>query len=197
MKTSQWNEIYNAVTGEIIRFISRDAEADSVTFEYFSPAGSGKVIEHRHPGWEKFEVRSGTLTLTVNGQPHPLGPGEEFTITSEWHFPANLGTEDVVAVVSASPAALFERGLRALFGLYSDDGANRWDMPRDMLAVALLSEKGKFQAPGPPRWLWVSLMTGLGWVAVLAGKRRKLERYWPPELERPWKARRAAAAARV
>jgi len=157
--------------------------------------GSGKVFEHRHPGWEKFEVRSGTLTLTVNRHAHPLGPGDELTVTSEWHFPANLGTEDVVAIVTAYPAALFERGLRALYGLYRDDGANRWGLPRDMLAVALLSEKGKLEVPGPPRWLWVSLMTAFGWIAVLAGKRRKLERYWPPELQRPWNSRRATAAA--
>ena len=158
MKISQWDHIHNPVTGEHLRFLRRDPETDSATVEVIFPAGGLPVVEHRHPGWEKFEVQEGMLTLTVDRQVHQLGPGEQFTVTSEFHF-----------------------------GLARDGNVSPNGRPRDILAFALASERGAYQIAGPPRWLWVAVMTTLGWVAVLAGKRRKLERYWPPELERPWK----------
>lgn len=187
MKISQWDHIHNPVTGEHLRFLRRDPETDSATVEVIFPAGGLPVVEHRHPGWEKFEVQEGMLTLTVNRQVHQLGPGEQFTVTSEFHFPANHGRERAVVMVTASPAGFFERGIRMAFGLARDGDVAPNGRPRDILAFALASERGAYQIAGPPRWLWVAVMTTLGWVAVLAGKRRKLERYWPPELERPWK----------
>ena len=186
MKTSEWDQIENPVTGERLRFISRDVASDSATVEILFPVGGLAVIEHRHPGWEKFEVQAGMLDLTADGLVYRLGPGEEFTVTSEFHFPANVGAEDAVVLVTASPAGFFERGIRAAFGLARDGGVAPDGRPRDILALALVSERGAYQIAGPPRWLWLSLMTVLGWVAVLVGKRRQVERYWPPELERPW-----------
>ena len=186
MKTSQWDHIQNPVTGEHLRFLRRDPETNATTVEIVFPAGGLPVVEHRHPGWEKFEVQAGTLTLTADRLKHELGPGDAFTVTSEFHFPANVGTEDAVVMVTASPGDFFERGIRVAFGLARDGGVASDGRPRDILAFALASERGAYQITGPPRWLWVSLMTTLGWVAVLAGKRQQIEKYWPPDLRRPW-----------
>ena len=189
MDNASWDEIHNVATGERLRFLDRDRSRDSVTMEVLFPVGGRAVVEHRHPGSERFEVIKGVLDLTTDGVVHRLAAGEEYTVTREFHFPANRGVEDALVRVTASPAAFAERGIRTAFGLARDGGVTPSGRPRDLLALALVSERGAYQVAGPPRVVWVVLMTVLGWVAVIAGKRAKVERYWPPELERPWRGR--------
>ena len=186
MRVSGWEQIHNPVTGARLRFLDRDAATDAVSMEVTFPAGGRPVVEHRHPGWETFEVVSGVLDVTVDRQLRQLKPGEQLTVTQEFHFPANSGLTDAVAVITASPADFVERGIRTAFGLAADNGVTSTGRPRDLLALALVSEHGAYRVAGPPRWVWVPLMTVRGWIAVLAGKRQKVERYWPPELQRPW-----------
>lgn len=187
MRATEWEEIHNPVTGERLRFLHRDTATDSVSMEVTFPAGGRAVVEHRHPGWEKFEVLAGTLDLTVDRILRQLGPGQQFTVTKEFHFPANSGHQDTVVVITAAPADFAERGIRAAFGLAADKGITRSGRPRDLLALALVSERGAYQIAGPPRWLWVVLMTILGWVAIIVGKRRQVAQYWPETLARPWR----------
>ncbi|MDJ0355660.1 cupin domain-containing protein [Paenarthrobacter sp. PH39-S1] len=187
METAGWDVIDNPITGERLRFLERSSER--VVMEITFPAGGLPVVKHRHPGFERFQVESGTLDLTVGDELKRLGPGEEFTVTDEFHFPANSSGEDAVVHITGEPGAFMERGLRVAFGLARDGRVRPDGAPRDMLSLALVSERGKYQIAGPPRWLWVSSMTVLGWVAVLAGRRRLVESYWPPDLERPWRTR--------
>src|SRR5699024_9704357 len=105
------------------------------------PAGGRAVVEHRHPGWEKFEVLAGTLDLTVDRILRQLGPGQQFTVTKEFHFPANSGHQDTVVVITAAPADFAERGIRAAFGLAADKGVTSSGRPRDLLALAPVSER--------------------------------------------------------
>lgn len=188
MRATDWDVIENPLTGERLRFLRRSE--GTVWVELTFPAGGVPVPEHRHPGWERFEVREGVLDLTVAGEVHRLYPGEEHTVTTEFHYPANTGDLDAVVVVSASPGEPAERGLRGAFGMARDGLIDADGRPRDILAMALLTEGGRYQPAGMPRALWVPLMTVLGWVAAVVGKRRLLERYWPPELARPWGSRR-------
>lgn len=187
MRVQDWEQIHNPATGERLRFLGRDAVTDSISMEVTFPVKGRPVVEHRHPGQETFEVVSGILDLTVNRQLYRLGSGEQFTVTTEFHFHANTGLHDAVAIITASPADFAERGIRTAFWLAADNGVTRSGRPRDLLALALVSENGAHQIAGPPQWLWVALMTVLGRVAVLAGKRRKVQRYWPPDLMRPWR----------
>ena len=189
MRATEWGYIHNPVTGERLQFLHRDAATNSVSMEVIFPAGGRAVVEHRHPGWEKFEVMTGTLDLTVDRRLRQLGPGQQLTVTKEFHFPANSGDNETVVVITAAPADFAERGIRAAFGLAADKdkGVTRSGRPRDLLALALVSERGAYQIAGPPRWLWVALMTVLGWVAVIAGKRRQVAQYWPPNLQQPWR----------
>lgn len=191
MQDTDWDVITNPISGERLRFLGRDG--DAVRMEVTLPAGGLPVIEHRHPGWERFEVQDGVLDLRVEGVLHRLRAGQQHTVTTEFHFPANTGDTDAVVIVTASLGDFAERGLRGAFGLARDGRMDAKGRPKDLLAFALLSERGAYQIAGPPRAVWVALMTVLGWIAVLAGKRRVLERYWPPDLERPWRRRRSRA----
>ena len=187
MLTADWDVIENPITRERLRFVERTD--DRVVMEVLFPVGGAPVVEHRHPGWERFEVKSGTLDLTVDRVVKRLTAGEEFTVTNEFHFPANSSDEDAVVVVTASPRDFAERGIRAAFGLARDGRSN------DLLSLALVSERGKFQIAGPPRWIWVPMTVVFGWVAVLVGRRRVVEAYWPPELARPWRRRSSRSPA--
>ncbi len=122
MQATHWDQIENPVTGERLRFLRRDVAADSVTMEVTFPAGGRPVVKHRHPGWENFEVTTGVLDLTVNDLVHRIRPGEQFTVTNEYHFPANSGPHDAVVVVTASPGGFAERGIRVALGLAAENG---------------------------------------------------------------------------
>lgn len=85
------------------------------------------------------------------------------------------GREETVVAIAAAPADFAERGIRAAFGLAADKGVTCSGSPRDLLALALVSERGVYQIAGPPR------------LAVIAGKRGQVAQYWPPTLRRPWR----------
>lgn len=190
--TDPWRFIENPVTGETVEFIesSPDRTVARVTF----PPGS-TVVVHQHPGIERFDVKTGVLTLTVDGTAHTLAAGETFAVHQEWHFPANRGdrTAVVVVTVEGSPpgnGAFFERGIRGIFGLCRDGLVTASGPPKDLLVMALLTENGQYRQKGLPAPFYNAAMTVLGRLARRRGKAAVLEQYWPPDLERPpsWKA---------
>ncbi|GAA4491576.1 hypothetical protein GCM10023094_56160 [Rhodococcus olei] len=181
---TNWDTIHNPVTGETITFLERTPER--LVLDLHMPRGGLPVISHRHPGTEHFKVKSGVLDLVADGILHRLTEGEEFTVHQEFHHPANTSDADAVATVTFIPGAFAERGLRGIFGLARDGGLRPDGRPRDFLSLALLSEGGQFQIEGLPRPVWIAAMKVLGVVARFAGRRRRLESYWPPELARPW-----------
>lgn len=181
-----WNVIHNPVTGETVTFVERTPER--LVFEVVMPRGGLPVISHRHPGTEHFRVQRGELDLHAAGVVHTLAAGDEYTVHQEFHHPANSSDADTVVTVTCTPGAFAERGLRGMFGLARDGWIRPDGKPADYLSLALLSEGGQFQIEGPPRPLWVLAMRILTVVAVAAGRRKRLERYWPPDLARPWGA---------
>lgn len=185
-----WQTIENPLTGERVTFI--ETGAARCVFDLVLTPGRLPIATHRHPGREVFSVIEGSLTLTVDGVERRLEPGDEAAITTEWHSPSNAGDVDVVVRVTCEPGAFAERGIRGAFGLCRDGLVGDDGRPKDLLSFALLSENGRYAIRGVPVPLWKVLMTVLGAVAVLRGRRRVLDRYWPPDLARPWRRRPSA-----
>jgi mannose-6-phosphate isomerase-like protein (cupin superfamily) len=181
---TSWDVITNPVTGETVTFLERTPER--LTFDLEIPPGGPGIVAHQHAWTEHFTVRRGRLDITVAGSVHRLGPGDELSVGELVHQPVNTTADTTVVTVVCCPGAAAERGLRAAFGLARDGGISPTGRPRDLLSLALLSEKGQFRIDGPPRVVWRPMIAGLALAARVLGRRRVVERYWPPDLARPW-----------
>lgn len=183
----EWDTIRNPLTGEVLTFVERGAHR--CVFDLTLPSGRVPVVTHRHPGVERFDVRDGHLRLMVDGVARDLGPGEGLEVHArQFHAPTNDFGAPVLVRVTCTPYGHFaERGVRMAFGAARDGRVRPDGRPRDLLTLALGSERGRFQIAGPPTVLWRLMMTLLGAVAVLAGRRRVLDSYWPDDLPRPWR----------
>jgi len=126
------------------------------------------------------------LDLTVDGVVHHLGPGDELTVDDVGHRPVNPSASTTVITVACRPGTAAERGLRGTFGLARDGRIRADSRPGDILSLALLSEKGQFRIDGVPPAIWRPLIAGLALTARIARRRRVVEQYWAPDLQRPW-----------
>ena len=179
-----WRTIENPITGEVLTFVERSAER--CVLDLTLPPGQVPIAVHSHTGREHFLVLKGDLRVTVSGVVHDLGEGQEMAVKQEFHSPTNVSGTDVTFRVTCEPGYFAERGLRGAFGMANDGRIGPDGKPRDFLTLALLSERGKYRVEGVPGPVWRVLMTGLGAGARLAGRRKVLDGYWPPDLPRPW-----------
>lgn len=114
--------IENPVHGETVTFLkrARDTDGEFVRFEIrVEPGGSGPP-EHVHQNQEEyFQVRQGTLTGRVDGEPITLSAGEEFTVWPDTPHTWGNGSDDEALVVLAEvrPAMQFEEMLETAYGL--------------------------------------------------------------------------------
>lgn len=170
----------------MVTFLERGPE--KCVFELTLPPRGVPIVTHRHPGTERFDVLAGRLRLTVDGVVHDLVAGDGAEVTGrQFHAPTNVADTPAVVRVTCSPHGYFaERGMRLAFGAAADGRIGPDGRPRDLLLLALGSEGGRFQIAGPPTFIWRPLMTMLSAIAVVAGRRRVLESYWPDDLPRPW-----------
>lgn len=146
----EWRVIHNPITGEILTLLERTPE--QVVFDVEFPPQRLPVVIHSHPGTESFEVLEGTLRLTVGADVHSLGAGETFTVHDQLHGPANVSDRLArVRVTCAERPEFAERGLRDAFGLARHGRMTADGRPKDILAMALLSENGKYYMPVMPR----------------------------------------------
>jgi mannose-6-phosphate isomerase-like protein (cupin superfamily) len=176
--------ITNPVTRETVTFLERTPQQLIVDLRL--PPGGPGIVAHRHAWTEHFTVRQGRLDLTVDGVVHHLGPGDELTVDDVGHRPVNPSASTTVITVACRPGTAAERGLRGTFGLARDGRIRADSRPGDILSLALLSEKGQFRIDGVPPAIWRPLIAGLALTARIAGRRRVVEQYWPPDLQRPW-----------
>jgi hypothetical protein len=176
--------ITNPITLETATFPGRTPQ--QLIFDLRLPPGGPGIVAHHHAWTEHCTVWQGRLDLTVDGVVHHLGPGEEFTVDDAAHRPVNPSATTTVVTVACRPGAAAERGLRGAFGL-ARDGRIRGDgRPRDFLSLALLSQKGQFRIDGVPAAVWRPPIAGLALTPRIAGRRRVVEQYWPPDLQRLW-----------
>ena len=108
MTTSTYDEIL--VGGMAIRPRIEPAESDGAVaiHEFDVPAGASLPVAHSHDAYEEtiYGIK-GTVTFTVEGTPHEIGPGETLFIPrGVIHAFANTGDVDATALAIITPGLL-------------------------------------------------------------------------------------------
>lgn len=160
--------------GETLVFFGPpDSDAPSVTFEmHLAPGGKGPT-PHSHPKQtEHFEVMSGCLVATVNGEQRRVEAGGEALIEAGavHTFKNGSETDRVVCRCTATPALNLQWFLTEMAGA-ANRGGGRWD-DASLLEVgyALNQMQGEYQLAGIPSFLQTLLANGLAGVAQLLGR---------------------------
>jgi quercetin dioxygenase-like cupin family protein len=113
--------------GELaIRFlVDAEASSGSVTmFEFDVPAGARVPVAHSHDGYEETVYGlAGTLTWTVGGERHEVGPGETLCIPrGVVHHFENQGDADASSLAVVTPGVLGPDYFRDLAALVAAGG---------------------------------------------------------------------------
>jgi mannose-6-phosphate isomerase-like protein (cupin superfamily) len=109
---SKGDELYDKRFGERYRVLeaARDSGGEFVRIEDTAAPGPSRRPVGAHPAQrERFEVLSGSLGLTVDGEQHLLGPGDSFVVEpGARHLPRNAGDGELRFVAEMRPAGRFE-----------------------------------------------------------------------------------------
>ena len=112
---SKGDELYDKRFGERYRVLeaARDSGGEFVRIEDTAAPGPSRRPMGAHPAQrERFEVLSGSLGLTVDGEQHMLGPGDSFVVEpGARHLPRNAGDGELRFVAEMRPAGRFEEFL--------------------------------------------------------------------------------------
>ncbi|HEX5440858.1 MAG TPA: cupin domain-containing protein [Ktedonobacterales bacterium] len=157
-----WRTIADPNTGERLVFEVTGAESNGAFVRargFVAPHARGPQ-RHRHRRHsETFTVVNGRLTVEVAGQMAILGPGESVTAAAgEAHTFRNETDEEVELVGEARPAAHFEEGLRAIYGLGRDGRMG----PINLALAARLAESLPAGPPAPIARILVAIMAWIG-----------------------------------
>jgi len=85
-----------------------ESDAAVAIHEFEVPAGAALPVPHSHDAYEEtiYGV-AGTITFTVEGTPHPIGPGEALFIPrGAVHAFANTGDVAAIALAIVTPGLL-------------------------------------------------------------------------------------------
>ena len=112
---SNGDEFYDKRFGEryLVLEAARDSGGEFVRIEDAAAPGPSRRQTSAHPAQrERFEVLSGTLGLTVDGEQHLLGPGDSFVVEpGARHLPRTAGDGELRVVAEMRPAGRFEEFL--------------------------------------------------------------------------------------
>jgi len=112
---SKGDELYDKRFGEryLVLEAARDSGGEFVRIQDTAAPGPSRRQMSAHPAQrERFEVLSGTLGLTVEGEQHLLGPGDSFVVEpGARHLPRNTGDGELRFVAEMRPAGRFEEFL--------------------------------------------------------------------------------------
>ncbi len=134
MATSTHDEIL--VGGMAIRPRIEPAESDGAVaiHEFDVPAGGRLPVAHSHDAYEEtiYGVR-GTVTFTVEGVPHDIGPGATLFIPrGAIHAFANTGATDATALAIITPGLLSADYFCEIAAIVDATGGG----PPDLAAIA-------------------------------------------------------------
>ena len=157
-----WRTIADPNTGERLVFEVTGAESNGAFVRargFVAPHARGPQ-RHRHRRHsETFTVVTGRLTVEVAGRTLTLGPGDSVTAAAgEAHTFRNETDEEVELIGEARPAAHFEEGLRAIYGLGRDGRMG----PINLALAARLAESLPAGPPAPIARLLVAVMAWVG-----------------------------------
>ena len=181
MLTNSERVIENPVIKDRITFLKTTEETNG---EYLLcrlevVPGGGNVMHYHTTFTERFEVETGQLNVSVDGQEHVLRSGESALVPKFVHHRFyNTSDEPVTALIEIRPARHFEKSLRIAYGLASDGKVNAQSLPRNIWHLALLFQLGEGYVAGMPLVVQKALFGGLARVARMLGKDKELEKYY-------------------
>jgi mannose-6-phosphate isomerase-like protein (cupin superfamily) len=178
---SKGDELYDKRFDE--RYRVRDAAGDSggefVRIEDTAAPGPSRRPMSAHPAQrERFEVLSGTLGLTVDGEQHLLGPGDSFVVEpGARHLPRNAGDGELRFVAEMRPAGRFEEFLAEITAV---NNTEREGLAYLLTAARVINRFPDVEHPTPlPRALDRALF------AILAAAGKLLRLRIPPTSKTP------------
>ena len=114
-----------------------DSDGAVAIHEFDVPAGASLPVPHSHDAYEEtiYGVR-GVLTFTVEGTPHPIGPGETvFIPRGAVHTFANTGDVDATALAIITPGLLGADYFREVAAIVAAGG------PPDVAAIGAVMRR--------------------------------------------------------
>ena len=164
--------LLNPVTGESMDILESSDERFVIKYA-LKPRGR-IPLEHFHPNVsQEFEVRSGEMHVTVNGEHIAIKAGESrIAPASARHFQWNPHDEEVIAIETYRPASRNHHFFKTLFALAQQGYTDENGMPLFLFRMALFYEFRDTIRPADtvPRFL-ISL---LGPLCVALGYRAKI-----------------------
>ena len=170
---SKGDELYDRRFGEryLVLEAARNNGGELVRIEDTAMPGPSRRPMSAHPAQrERFEVLSGTLGLTVDGEDHLLRPGDSFVVEpGARHLPRNAGEGRLRFLAEMRPAGRFEEFLAEITAANNTEREG----PAYLLTAArVINRFPDVEHPTPlPRALERALFAILAAAAKLVGMR--------------------------
>jgi quercetin dioxygenase-like cupin family protein len=177
--------IENPVNGERITWVETAASTDGnlLSFDLALRPEAAVAVEHRHPRQEeRFSVTTGRIGLSVAGEEHVLGLGEEMAIApGVAHRWWNVDAGESIVRVELRPALETEVFFETFFGLARDGKTNAKGIPGLLQIAVAYSELGDScpQVVKPPLFIQRLLIRLLAPVGRALGRRAVYRKYSP------------------
>ena len=170
---SKGDELYDKRFGEryLVLEAARDNGGELVRIEDTAAPGPSRRPMSAHPAQrERFEVLSGTLALTVDGEDHLLRPGDSFVVEpGARHLPRNAGDGELRFLAEMRPAGRFEEFLAEITAA---NNTEREGPDYLLTAARVINRFPDVEHPKPlPRALERALFAILAATAKLVGLR--------------------------
>jgi mannose-6-phosphate isomerase-like protein (cupin superfamily) len=170
---SKGDELYDKRFGEryLVLEAARDSGGELVRIEDTAAPGPSRRPISAHPAQrERFDVLSGTLGLTVDGEQHLLGPGDSFVVEpGARHLPRNAGDGELRFLAEIRPAGRFEEFLAEITAV---NNTEREGLAYLLTAARVINRFPDVEHPTPlPRALDRALFAILAAAGKLLGLR--------------------------
>ena len=180
---SKGDELYDKRFGEryLVLEAARESDGKLVRIEDTAAPGPSRRPTSAHPAQrERFEVLSGTLGLTVDGEQHLLGPGDSFVVEpGARHLPRNAGDGELRFVAEMRPAGRFEEFLVEITAV---SNTGREGLAYLLTAAQVINRFPDVESPTPlPRALDRALFAILAGAGKLLGLRIPRDSTTPTE----------------
>lgn len=166
--------IENSFSGEKMVFLQTGAETNGelLQIDLFVRPGGFVAAEHIHPEQsERFVVKSGVITLRMDGQEQQVKAGEEITVPPQTpHVWWNKGEEDLHVLLEFRPAGNFAEYITTIFA-WAQAGKTAFRSILDLTRYAVIDRKYShtLQVTNPPRLVQIILFALLYPVGRLLG----------------------------
>lgn len=152
---SKGDELYDKRFGEryLVLEAARDSGGERVRIQDTAAPAPSQRPTSAHPAQrERFEVLSGTLGLTVDGEQHLLGPRDSFVVEpGARHLPRNAGDGELRFLAEMRPAGRFEEFLAEITAGNNTEGEG----PAYLLTAArVINRFPDVERPTPYRPPW-------------------------------------------